>query len=159
MEWRAGYTPGDRLTSWVYSTTFVQYLYISCYLSDNKPVLLYLLLRLLPQWWPQRDWSLWPYLRRASSRTITRPSCRQCDNPTWFHTALLSLFHAHCRSSFRLHNPHSRLLGGEPCGAPAISLHSHTVSLVQWVNPLLPVMRNPCSIPRGGTWVRPGFSC
>ncbi len=27
-----------------YSTTFVQYLYISCYLSDNKPVLSYLLL-------------------------------------------------------------------------------------------------------------------
>jgi hypothetical protein len=47
--WRAGYTPGDRLTSWVYSTTFVQCLYISCYLSENKPVLSYLLLRLLPQ--------------------------------------------------------------------------------------------------------------
>jgi hypothetical protein len=29
--WRAGYAPGDRLTSWVctvYSTTFVQYLYV-----------------------------------------------------------------------------------------------------------------------------------
>jgi hypothetical protein len=47
--WRAGYTPGDRLISWVNSTTFVQYLYISSYLSDNKPVLSYLLLRLLPQ--------------------------------------------------------------------------------------------------------------
>jgi hypothetical protein len=33
----------------VYSTTLVQYLYISCYLSDNKPVLSYLLSRLLPQ--------------------------------------------------------------------------------------------------------------
>ncbi len=44
--WRAGYAPGDCLTSWVYSTTFV---YISCYLSENKPVLSYLLLRLLPQ--------------------------------------------------------------------------------------------------------------
>ncbi len=32
----------------VYSTTLVQYLYISCFLSDNKPVLSYLLLRLLP---------------------------------------------------------------------------------------------------------------
>ncbi len=31
----------------VYSTTLVQYLYISCYLSDNKPVLSYLLLCLL----------------------------------------------------------------------------------------------------------------
>jgi hypothetical protein len=33
-----------------YSTTLVQYLYISCYVTVNKPVLLYLLLRLLPQW-------------------------------------------------------------------------------------------------------------
>jgi hypothetical protein len=33
----------------MYSTTRVQYLYISCYLSVNKPVLSYLLLRLLPQ--------------------------------------------------------------------------------------------------------------
>ncbi len=46
------YTPTDRLTSWVFSTTFVQYLYISCYLSDNKPVLSYLLSRLLPQTCP-----------------------------------------------------------------------------------------------------------
>jgi hypothetical protein len=35
------------------------------------------------------------------------------------------------------------------CGEPAISLHSHTVSLVQWVNPLLPIIRDPGSIPRG----------
>jgi hypothetical protein len=33
----------------VYSTTLVQYLYISCYLSDNKTVLSYLFLCLLPQ--------------------------------------------------------------------------------------------------------------
>jgi hypothetical protein len=60
--WRAGYAPADRQTSWglvlhpyrpstqlgVYSTTLVQYLYISCYLSDNKPS--YLLSRLLPQY-------------------------------------------------------------------------------------------------------------
>ncbi len=45
-----GYAPGDRLTSWVYSTIFVQYLYASCCLSENKPVLSYLLLHLLPQW-------------------------------------------------------------------------------------------------------------
>ncbi len=43
-------------------------------------------------WWPRRDWSLWPRLRRASSWTVTRPSCWQCDNPTWSHTALLSGF-------------------------------------------------------------------
>ncbi len=73
-------------------------------------------------WWPQCDWSLWPRLRRASSRTVTRPSYRQCDNPTWSHTALLFWFHVSCRSSFRPHNQHSRLLGGH-CGEPAISMH------------------------------------
>ncbi len=63
--------------------------------------------------WPRRDWSfLWPPLRWASSRIITRPSCRQCDNPTWSHTAFLSQFHARCRSSFQLHNLRSRLRGG-----------------------------------------------
>ncbi len=29
--WTPAYTPTDRLTSWMYSTTLVQYLYISCY--------------------------------------------------------------------------------------------------------------------------------
>ncbi len=38
---------------------------------------------------------------------------------------------------------------GELCGESAISQHSHTVWLVQWVNPLLTVMRDPGSIPRG----------
>jgi hypothetical protein len=52
--WRAIYTPSDRQTSRVYSTTLVQCLYISCYLSSNKPVLLYPLLRLLPQRWPDQ---------------------------------------------------------------------------------------------------------
>ncbi len=49
--WTPAYTPTDRLTSWgvQYSTTRVQYQYISCYLSGNKPVLSYLLLCLLPQ--------------------------------------------------------------------------------------------------------------
>ncbi len=63
-------------------------------------------------WWPRLDWLLWRRLRQASSRTVTRPLYWQCDNPTWSHTALLSRFHARCRSSFRLHNRHSRLLGG-----------------------------------------------
>jgi hypothetical protein len=38
---------------------------------------------------------------------------------------------------------------GEPCGEPSISLHSYTVPLVQWSPRLLPVMRDPGSIPRG----------
>jgi hypothetical protein len=44
------------------------------------------------------------------------------------------------------------------CGEPAISLHSHHVSLVQWTNPLLPVTRDLGSNPLGGTYVKPGFS-
>jgi hypothetical protein len=42
----------DGQTSRVYSSNPVQYLYISCncYVTANKPVLSYLLLRLLPQW-------------------------------------------------------------------------------------------------------------
>ncbi len=104
----------------------------------------------LLHWWPRCDWSLWPHLRRALSRTVTRLSCRQCGNPTWSHMALLSRFHAHCRWFFRLHKQHSRLLGGgEPCGEPAISLHSYTVPPVQWSTHLLPVMRGPGSVPRG----------
>ncbi len=39
---------------------------------------------------------------------------------------------------------------GKPCGEPAISLHSHHVSLVQWTTRLLPVIREPGSKPRGG---------
>jgi hypothetical protein len=45
------------------------------------------------------------------------------------------------------------------CGEPAISLHSHHVSLVQWATRLLPVTRDPGSNPLGGTYVKPGFSC
>jgi hypothetical protein len=36
------------------------------------------------------------------------------------------------------------------CGEPAISLHSHHVSLVQWTTCLLPVTRDPGSNPQGG---------
>jgi hypothetical protein len=74
------------------------------------------------------------------------PSCWQCDNPTWSHTAFLSWFHARCRSPFRLHNQRSWLLGG----SPVESLHSHHVSLVQWTTCLLPVTRDPGSNPLGG---------
>jgi hypothetical protein len=45
----------------------------------------------LLHWWPWCDWLLWPWMRRASSRIITRQSCQQCDNPTWSHTAGFTL--------------------------------------------------------------------
>jgi hypothetical protein len=47
--WTPVYTPGDVQTSWVYSSNPVLHLYISCYLTVNKPVLSYTLLCLLPQ--------------------------------------------------------------------------------------------------------------
>jgi hypothetical protein len=46
--------------------------------------------------------------------------------------------------------PTESAAGGEPCGDPAISLHSHHVSLVQWTNPLFPVTRDLGSNPLGG---------
>ncbi len=86
-------------------------------------------------WWPRRDWSLWPRLRRALSRTVTRPSCRYCDNPTWSHTAFLSQFHTRCRSSFWFHNQHSRLLRG----SPVESLQSHCIYIMSHWSSGLPV--------------------
>ncbi len=97
------------------------------------------------QWWPRRDWSLWPHLRQASSWTVTRPSCRHCDNPTWSHTAFLSRFHARCRSPFRLHNRWSQLLGG----SPVESLQSHFIlTTSHWSSGL------PICFPSQGTWVQ-----
>ncbi len=39
----------DGQTGWMYSSNPVQFLCISCYVTVNKPVLSYLLLRPLPQ--------------------------------------------------------------------------------------------------------------
>jgi hypothetical protein len=106
-------------------------------------------------WWPRRDWSTWPRLRWASSRTITWPSCRQCDNPTWSHTALLSRFHARCRSSFRLHNRRRRLLGGGR-RSPIESLQFHCIhTMSHWSSGL------PVCFPSCGTWVQSpgGYLC
>ncbi len=96
-------------------------------------------------WWPRCDRLLWPCLRRASSRTVTRPSCQQCDNPTWSHTALLSRLHAHCRSSFRLHNRQSRLLRG----SPVESLQSHCIH-----TQIHGSSGPPVCFPSWGTWVQ-----
>ncbi len=110
-------------------------------------------------WWPQHDWSFWPRLRRASSRTVTRPSCRECDNPTWSHTAFLVRFHAPCRSSFWLHNRHSQLLGGNPLE----SMQSHCIlTMSHWSSGLpvcFPSWGTQVQNPRGGTYMKPGFSC
>jgi hypothetical protein len=107
------------------------------------------------QW---RDWSLWPRLRQALSQTVTRLSCRQCDNPTWSHIALLSWFHAPCRSSFWLHNRHSQLLGGalwRACNLTAF-IHGSTGPVV---HPFASRHEGPGFNPQGDTYVKPGFSC
>jgi hypothetical protein len=96
-------------------------------------------------WWPRRDWSLWPHLRRASSWTVTRSSCQQCINPTWSHKAFLSWFYAPCRSPFQLHNRQSRLLRG----SPVQSLQSHFIlTMSHWSTGL------PVCFPSQGTGVR-----
>ncbi len=123
--------------------------------NQDSPVSVVLL-----HWWPRSDWSfLWPRLRRALSRTITRPLCPQCDNPTWSHTAFLSRFHARCRSPFRLHNRRSRLLGG----SPVESLQSFFIlTMSLWSSGLpgcFPSQGTQVQIPWGGTYVQPGFSC
>ncbi len=48
--------------------------------------------------------------------------------------------------------------GGEPCGEPAISLHSHTVSLVVG-QPFASRHEEPRFYPQEGTYVEQGFSC
>jgi hypothetical protein len=76
------------------------------------------------------------------------PSLGHCTNNVIISLDLTQLFFPVSHLLQRLHNWHSRLLGG----SPVKSLQSyciHTVSLVQWVNPLLPVMRDLGSIPRG----------
>ncbi len=105
----------------------------------------------LLHWWPRRDWSLWPHLRQASSPTVTRPSCRQCDNPIWSHTALLSRFQSHCRSFFWL-NWYSRLLGGSLVESLQ-SLCIHTQ--FHWSS------GPPLCFPSWGTWVQTpgGYFC
>ncbi len=109
-------------------------------------------------WWHRRDWSLWPHLRRALSQTISWPSCQQCDNSTWSHTAFLSWFHAPCRSSYQLHNRHSRLLGG----SPVESLQSQYIhTQFHWSSGPLLASRpeGPGFNPPGGYLCEMGFSC
>ncbi len=99
----------------------------------------------LLHWWPRRQWSLWPRLRRASSWTVTWPSCWQCDNPTWSHTALLSLLHIRSRSSFPLYNH----IIGRWGGSTVESLQSHCIhTQFYWSS------GPPVGFPFWGTWVK-----
>ncbi len=102
----------------------------------------------LLHWWPWRDWSLWPRLRRASSRTITRPSCWQYDNPTWSHTAFMSRFNARCRPSSGFTTDIVGCWGGalwRACNLSAF-IHSSTGPVVY---PFASCHEGPGSVPSG----------
>jgi hypothetical protein len=81
---------------------------------------------------------IWGGLR---PKTVTRLSCRQCDNPTWhsFSVPVSCLLPVLLPAS----QPTESAAGGEPWREPAISLHSHHVSLA-------PVTRDLGSNPLGG---------
>ncbi len=107
-------------------------------------------------WWPRRDWSLWPRLSQASSRTITRPSCWQCDHPTWSHTAFLYRFAAGPPSGFT-----TDIVG---CWGGALwracNLTAFIHSLIGPVGqPFASHHEGPGFNPKGGTYVKPGYSC
>ncbi len=91
-------------------------------------------------------------------RNVTRPSCWQCDNPTWSHTAFLSQFHARCRPSFRLHN-HIVGCWGEGLWR-ACNLTPFTPCLTGPVDYLFASgHEGPEFNPQRGTYVKTGFSC
>ncbi len=103
-------------------------------------------------WWPQHDWSLWPRLRLRPEPSLGRSA----DNVI----IPLDLTQLFCPCFKLAADPPSGFTTDiVTCVEPAISLHSYTVSLVKWVNPLLPFMRDPGSITLGGTYVKLGFSC
>jgi hypothetical protein len=60
---------------------------------------------------------------------------------------LYSVYNKHADDFHRVFDKQGRIIIA--CGEPAISLHFHHVSLVQWTTRLLPVMRYPDSNPRG----------
>ncbi len=80
-------------------------------------------------------------------KVLHKASHRQCVSrlDQLDHSALLSRFHAHCRSSFQLHNRQSRLLGG----SAVKSLQSHFIlTMSHWSSGL------PVCFPSWGTQVQ-----
>ncbi len=94
------------------------------------------------QWWPRRDWSLVSPKAPCQQWTLYSASCRRCEKPAVitlpspvpFHSLQVLLLLA---TQWPVRAP-VKLLGGAICGGPAFS-HQYTVSLVQWVNRLLPI--------------------
>jgi hypothetical protein len=78
----------------------------------------------------------------GSAPTMCKP------RSTWSHSFPFSVSHL-LQVSLLASQLTESAAGGEPFGEPAISLHSHHVSLTQWTNPLLPVSRDLGSNPLG----------
>jgi hypothetical protein len=99
-------------------------------------------------WWPQHDSDHW--LRRPSMGASLGSVPTMCKpGSTWSHNSSIPVSRS-LQVPLPASQPKESASWGEPCGEPAISLHSHHVSLVQWTTRLLPVMRDPGSNPRGG---------
>jgi hypothetical protein len=97
-------------------------------------------------WWPQRDWSsLQPRLRRASSQTVTRPSCRQCDSPSHLISHSFSFPVSRSLQVLLPASQLTQLLGG----SPVESLQSHFIlTMSQWSSGVT------LCFPSQGTWVQ-----
>jgi hypothetical protein len=80
---------------------------------------------------------------------ILSVSCTVSPTPSQFWHNMSEEFC--CKPSLRQHTHQGEKiqLAKLICGEPVISLHSYTVPLVQCTTRLLPVMRDPGSIPRG----------
>ncbi len=87
----------------------------------------------------------------GSALTMCKPTWS-----TWSHSSSVPVSRS-LQVLLPASQPTESAAGGEPCGGPAISLHSRHVSLVQCTTCLLPITRDPGSKPRGGTYVKPGF--
>jgi hypothetical protein len=109
----------------------------------------------LLHWWSGRDWLLWPCLRRASSRIITRQSCQQCDNLTWSHTAGFTLS-AGSSSSFI--TDIVGCWGGALCRACNLNAFIHS-STGSEVHTFASQHEGPRFNPQRGTDLKPRLSC
>ncbi len=105
-------------------------------------------------WGPRHDWSLWPRLRRALSRTVTRSLCQQCDLTQLFCPGFTLA--AGLPSNFT--TDIVACWGGalwRACNLTAFT-HSSTGQVVQL---FASHHEGPRFNPQGGTYVKPGFSC
>ncbi len=105
---------------------------------------------------------MWLIIVALSELRTEPPIGRRADNviiPLDLTRLFSPRFHVRCRSSFRLHNRHSQLLGGgalwRACNLTAL-IHSSTGPVVHL---FASRHEGPRFNPLGGTYVKPRFSC